>query len=110
MAVTVDDLKAYVNAGASAVDLLTSCLADATVMVDGYTVDAQGVPVGVPSGVKDRCYLIVAADLYARRNAPNGIVAQQFATADGAAATAARVARDPLAGAYPLLNRYVSPW
>ena len=56
----------------------------------------------IPAGVKRRACLEVASELYHRRNAPNGVA--QFAALDGAPV---RVARDPMLGAYPILNRFV---
>jgi hypothetical protein len=56
----------------------------------------------VPANILTRATLEVGSELYHRRSAPNGIA--QFSTFDG---TPIRVARDPMIGAYPLLNRYV---
>lgn len=58
----------------------------------------------VPDDVRDRAVLEVAAELYHRRSAPNGI--KNFA--DGFDGTAAiRVARDALVAARPLLAPYL---
>ncbi|MGM7677577.1 hypothetical protein [Microbacterium sp. A94] len=56
----------------------------------------------VPAVVLKRATLEVGSELYHRRKAPNGIA--QFATPE--ASSPARIARDPLVGAYPLL----APW
>jgi hypothetical protein len=64
----------------------------------------------VPATVLDRCTREVCSDLFARRNAPNGIVNQQFAGPDGPSSAPARLHRDPLVPAYPLLGRWAVPF
>lgn len=108
MAVTVETLRAYVGADIDDADvslLLQSALSAAAALVDKYV----GVAV-VPVEILDRCYLIVATDLFERRNAPNGIANQQYATVDGIGQAPMRVARDPMAGVYEILRRWVLPW
>jgi len=106
MAVTLSELKVYVASDESDNDdLLTECLVDAAVLVNKYV----GVA-AVPVEILDRCHIIVAADLWERRNAPNGIANQQYATIDGIGAAPVRIARDPMAGAYKLLQRWVLPF
>lgn len=97
MAVTAADLKGYVNASAVDDAFLTSCLATATAMVVQYVGGAE-----VPENARDRAVLEVSSELFHRRQAPNGIA--QFATPD---ASPVRVARDPMLGAYPILNRWM---
>jgi len=105
MAVALTDLKEYVGVTSTSKDaLLTDCLEDATALLNKYMGSAV-----VPTNIVDRCTLMVAYDLYERRNAPNGIVNTQFQGADGQPATA-RIARDPLQGVYPILSRWVLPW
>ena len=108
MAATLEDLKKYV--GSEEVeydDLLATALVDAALLVNAH-VGSQVA--AVPEAILDRCYLIVAADLFERRNAPNGIANQQYATVDGVGMAPMRVARDPLAGVYHLLRKWVTPW
>lgn len=57
----------------------------------------------VPVSVVRRAQLEVASELFYRKDAPNGIT--QFATPDGG--TGIRVARDPMLGAYPILDRFL---
>lgn len=107
MAVTDTDLKAYVNASNSDDEFITSCLEQATALVTRYNRvwdSLTGVygPSAAPTAVVDRAVLEVASELFHRRNAPNGVA--QFASLDG---SPIRVARDPMVGAYPLLNAYV---
>lgn len=64
----------------------------------------------VPEAVLDRATREVCSDLFARRNAPNGIVNQQFAGPEGPASVPARLHRDPLTPAYPLLGRWAVPF
>ena len=107
MAITTDDVKAYVGASDSEHDaLIADCLLEAQALVAKYV----GVA-AVPAPILDRAHLEVAADLFNRRNAPNGIVNQQFAMADGGVGgQAVRVTRDPMKAAYGLLGRWVLPW
>lgn len=114
MTVTADDLTGYVSpdvplSGASAT-YAAGCLATAAGMIATHT----GIPetvvngdpgdmAGIPATVLDRAVLEVAAELFHRRQAPNGI--SQFATPDGGGAI--RVARDPMVAAYALLGPYV---
>lgn len=97
--VTVDDLKDFVGASTSDEAFLTTCLATAFDLVDAYTASASA---SVPASVLDSAYLQVASEIYHRRSAPSGIT--QFASFDGAPM---RVARDPMASTYPMLQRFV---
>ena len=92
-------LREYVGAGETADDsFLSSCLEEARQLVGGY-VGANKVP----TPVKDRAVLDVAAELFHRRQAPGGIA--QFATFDGQSPV--RLARDPMQAAYPILRPYL---
>lgn len=106
MAVVLDDVKVYVGADGTEYDsLLDECLTDAAVLIEKYVGEAT-----VPTDIVDRSTLIVAADLFERRNAPNGIVNQQYGTTEGIGYSPMRVARDPLAGVYKILGRWVLPF
>lgn len=106
MAVILEDLKEYVGDENFEYDsLLEACLGDAVVLLNKYVGAAT-----VPENIMDRCTLIVAYDLFERRNAPNGIANTQFATVDGIGQSPTRIARDPLAGVYHMLGRFVLPW
>ena len=116
MTVTITKLAEHVGTAAGeATELLTDCLAEAEALVAKFNVRespyAAGtyVPTEAPRVVVDRAITEVAADLFHRRNAPNGIANAQFAGFDGAP-TAVRISRDPLAPAYPILRRWVTPW
>ena len=91
------DLKAYV--GSSDIDdtFVEECWDTARDLIASYV---QSVT--VPPHVLKRYYLEVGSELYHRRGAPMGV--SQYATYDGAPI---RIARDPLVGVYPLLNRYM---
>lgn len=91
------DLQDYV--GASAIDAVyvEACYDQAVAMVDEFVGDAF-----VPDKVMLRAYLECGSELFHRRSAPNGIA--QFGALDG---TPIRVARDPMIGVYPLIQRYV---
>lgn len=91
------NLQEYVGAPDSDAAYVEECWDQATSLVDAY-VGGETIPVAV----LDRAYLEVGSELYHRRQAPNGIA--QFASMDG---SPIRVARDPMLGAYPLLQRYM---
>jgi hypothetical protein len=91
------DLKNYVGAPDSDDVFVETCYDDASSIVLRF-IGQTFVPVNIVT----RATLEVGSELYHRRSAPNGIA--QFSTFDG---TPIRVARDPMIGAYPLLNRYV---
>lgn len=91
------DLKAYVGSSDMDDTFVEDCWETAQDMVASYVKSAK-----VPSRVLKRAYMEVGSELYHRRSAPMGVT--QYATYDGAAI---RVARDPLIGVYPILNRYM---
>lgn len=91
------DLQEYVGAPDSDAAYVEQCWDEATSLVSIY-VDGFEIPIAI----LDRASLEVGSELYHRRQAPNGIA--QFSSMDG---TPVRVARDPMLGAYPLLNRYI---
>ncbi len=97
-------LTAYVKPGAAAVSstdeaFIESCLDEAVALVDIYAGTAIS---SVPVAVLQRAYVEVGSELYNRRSAPNGI--SQFTSADG---SAIRVARNPMVGAYPILQPFL---
>lgn len=106
MAVTVTEVAEFIGAVPSELSgLLTRCLAESKDMVDNWVGQNP-----VPESIRDRAYVEVAADLWNRRNAPNGISNMQYMTADGSSGAPIRIARDPMAAAYPILRPFVSPW
>ena len=110
MATTADDVRDLVGASPSDNDELTKCLALAIVWVDKYLedrmTDDDGEKVTVPPVVYDEAVLLVAADEFSRRHAPNGVLNQQYAAEDGVQAVPVRISRDPLSAAYAPL----APW
>jgi len=92
-----EDLKAYVGAVETDNEFVQECWDTAEDLIASYIRSTK-----IPAGVLKRCYLEVGSELYHRRNAPMGI--SQYASYDGAPI---RIARDPLIGVYPLLNRYM---
>lgn len=106
MTVTIEQLREYVGASEGEYEsLLSDCLLEAEALVQHYV----GVK-PVPLPIADRAVKEVAAGLFDRRNAPSGILPQQFATTEGVVSSPARVARDPLTPAYGLLRRFVGAW
>lgn len=106
MTINLESVKEYLGATEYDNDqLIQACLDDAVILVDQFVGLAT-----VPDSIMDRCYFIVTADLWERRNAPNGVANQQFITADGIPSTPVRIALDPLNGVYKILRRYILPW
>lgn len=91
------NLLAYVNTSSTDEAFVEQCWDEAKTLVDAFIGDAE-----VPVTATERAYLEVGSELFHRRQAPNGIA--QFTSLDG---SAIRVARDPLVGAYPILQRFV---
>ncbi|CAB4155418.1 hypothetical protein UFOVP660_6 [uncultured Caudovirales phage] len=91
------DLKAYVGASSQDDDFAKECWDTATDLIASYVQSTK-----VPNQVLKRCTLEVGSELFHRRSAPMGI--SQYSSYDGAPI---RIARDPLAAVYPLLNRYM---
>lgn len=115
MSVTASKLTSYVGASEGEQgDMIAGCLAEAQALVDRYNVKADDlggyVPSNAPEVIVDRAVLEVAADLWNRRNAPNGVMNAQFENFGGDQGAAVRIARDPMQAAYKILGRWVSPW
>lgn len=96
---TWEDLKAYVNASSADDTFVEDCWDQAHLLVSNFC----GLNDTVPVGILDRARIEVGQELFSRRAAPNGIA--QFATMDGTQGV--RVARDPMVGAYPILQPYI---
>jgi hypothetical protein len=106
MANTWEDLKKYIgDDGYENDSLVEESFSLAQTLVLAHVGTAE-----VPADVLDLCYLIVGADLFNRRSAPNGVMNSQYATADGIGTEPYRIARDPLAGAYKILGKWVLPF
>lgn len=92
-----DDLKEYVGASTTDDAYVQECWDTAQDLVLAYA-NSYDVPVSV----LERCFLEVGSELFHRRSAPMGIA--QYASYDG---TPLRIARDPLIGVYPIINKYM---
>lgn len=92
-----ETLRNYIGALPQDDEFIGQCLDAAELLINSYIGSAN-----VPQDIRERCYLETGSELYHRRQAPLGI--SQFATFDAAPI---RIARDPLTGVYPILNRYV---
>lgn len=105
MAVTAENLRTEVGANPAA-DLapFTSAVNVADTLLRKYVGDEY---VNIPLGVYEAAWLAVAVDLYNQRQAPNGVLNQQFATPDGSVTAPVRISADPLRPARPLLEQYV---
>ncbi|MFB9775383.1 hypothetical protein [Brevibacterium otitidis] len=99
--ITADRLLTHVNASAGEHAFAAECVDQAAALVDARVRDYP-----VPEAVADRARLEVAADLFYRRTARNGITS--FDQADGPASTV-RINRDPMAAANPILRPYLPP-
>lgn len=110
MPITDTQLLNHVGGTAADKDELGTCLRLAVLWVDKHLADNY-VEVGagadnVPAEVYDEAVLLVAADEFSRRHAPNGVLNQQYQTEDGVQAVPVRISRDPLSAAYAPLG----PW
>jgi hypothetical protein len=110
VAVTVTQLRDHVNVGPSEVTdaALGGYLTAAAALLDDYLIDVPATE-PVPEAIVDRSLLLVAAEMFGQDQAPNGILNQQFDTADGVTSLPVRVTADPLRPAYGLLSRWVPP-
>lgn len=97
MALTDGQLATYVQAGSADAAFVTSCLLEATTMVERRIAGRT-----VPVEIVDRATLEVGADLYYRRRTRNGV-----ADFEGDDMQPFRVSRDPMVAAYPILAPYV---
>jgi hypothetical protein len=103
---TAQDVKDYIgDDDFESEALINACLDESVLLVDKYVGEAT-----VPEAILDRAYIVTAADLYYRRQAPNGVMNQQFVGVDGIPTTPVRIARDPMSQAYGLLRRWVLPF
>lgn len=98
MAITLEDLRAYVGASASNDAELERARLTGVALVDAWV----GRVTTVQVDVLDHAYLIAASEVFQRRQAPMGIA--QFATPDGAPV---RVNKDPMTAVYPLLAPFL---
>lgn len=106
MTVTIDQVRAKVNASAATLPNtdIELALGVATELVAQHIGTAT-----VPPSVKDRAVLLVAVEQVNQDNAPNGIVNQAFTDGLGDSASApVRIGRDPMKPALPILAPYVS--
>jgi hypothetical protein len=98
--VTLAKAKAYVaknDIGTDSDEFIQDCIDEATDMVTTFIGTAT-----VPDLAKDRAVMETVMALYHRRQAPNG--QSQYA---GVGDVVIRVSLDPMAGAYPILARYM---
>jgi len=105
----VETLRAHVGAARADESLLRDCIDEATALVDRYIADHIMRGETVPDAVERRAVREVAADLFHRRKAPNGIINQQFDAGGSMSSTPIRIARDPMAPAYPILAAWMIP-
>lgn len=106
MAKTYEDLKEFIGSQDNDQDsIVEACFDEAVVLVQTYV----GTSV-VPEVIQDKAIMLVGADLWERRSAPNGLVSQQFASVDGLGVSVARLPRDPMSVAHGLLRPWVMPF
>lgn len=96
--ITVGDLAAFVGAPASD-PYLETCVTEAIELVNHAIGDAT-----VPEAVRDLATREVAADIYHRRSARNGVAG--FDDSDITPAPV-RINRDPMVAARPILRPYL---
>lgn len=96
--VTLAEFQAYLNTDETG-DFIESCLSAGNAHVGRFIGDVDTVP----AEIHNQAILICSAELFHRRNSPQGVT--QFAAMDG---TPMRAAKDPMNAVYPLLQPYVS--
>jgi hypothetical protein len=101
VAVVTADLLSFVGAGESDTAFAAKCVDEADALVTHYV----GDDVSVPVVITDRAVLAVAAELFNQRSAPNGIANYSDEVGN---LQVARVARDPMRAAYPLLLPFLA--
>ncbi|MFC8733574.1 hypothetical protein ACFT5B_14185 [Luteimicrobium sp. NPDC057192] len=99
-------LQEYVGAPSDDAAFVAECEAQAGELVARYLVGPGGDPATASDVVADaevyaRVLLEVGSELYARRGAPSGI------TSGPTEGDPVRLARDPMSGVYPILDRYM---
>lgn len=103
-ATEIDRLARYCNVSdATRRPFLADCWAEAVALVDEYLRKPEGGQWEVPAPLLRRSRLMVASELYHQANAPGGIM-QQWTDVQAAPA---RMARNPMVAAYPLLRPFV---
>lgn len=109
MAVTAEQVRAFVNVDSDADNEVQSCLVAAKALLDEYVEDVptdENDQTTLPDAIYDRAWLLVAAELFHQDRAPNGVLNQQF---EDGPPVPIRVSADPLRPAYPLLASWVPP-
>lgn len=84
---------------------LSRCLTVARVLVTKYIADQELIEADLPEAIVDEALIVTASELYHLRNAPNGVLAQQYGETD-VAAPPVRIGGDPLRAARHVL----APW
>ena len=103
MAVTAAQLQAEVNTTLADDPVLQRVLDVADALLAQYVeANATTIPHGIPQAVYDEALLITAVDAFNRRQAPNGVLTQQF----DAGEVPVRISSDPLRAARIIL----APW
>lgn len=95
---TPAEVRSYVGASVTDEPFIAEKIAEAQAIITKYVGNTD-----VPHSVMESCVTQVAAELFHRRQAPNGIA--QFSSLDG---TPQRIANDPMSSVYKILGRYVT--
>lgn len=106
MAITLEELRTEAGAGVGDDAALQRCLDVAKATLDQHLVDQELDLATLPVVIQDEAWLSIAVELFNLRNAPNGVLAQQYGDPDGGAAAPVRIGGDPLRGARHIL----APW
>lgn len=70
----------------------------------------EPIPLPVPAFIHHKAVLLVTVEQINQAKAPNGVLNQTFDVGVGdIASTPARIGRDPLKPAYPILDRWTIP-
>lgn len=96
-------LRAFVGATEKDSAFVTECVAEADALIAKRVGDAP-----IPAPVRDRAVKEVAADLFYRRSARNGVAAFGGG-GEGGGGEVVRLNRNPLAPAEPILAPFLGP-
>lgn len=109
MAIDANQLREEVNANIDDNAALERCVAVAKAILDQHLADQELDLTVVPAVIQDEAHLAVAVEQWHLRNAPNGVLAQQFGDPDTGGVAPVRIGGDPLRAARQILAPWTTP-
>lgn len=110
MAVTATMLREEVKANTATTDAqLNGDINVADTLLRKHIEDGGAEYASLPITIVEKAWLLVAAEVFHQRRAPNGVLNQTYASPDGGSnAVPVRIGADPLHPAIPLLKHWLS--